>query len=72
MSSGLEQGTQFMLSACLAAVMFFAVGAMKSRVFSRPLLRAGMGTLLTGGTAAALAYLVGHLLRELAGIGVPV
>jgi VIT1/CCC1 family predicted Fe2+/Mn2+ transporter len=69
MLPGLEQGKQFILSTCLAAIMFFAVGAMKSRVFSRPMLRAGAGTLLTGGTAAALAFTVGYVLHELFGIG---
>jgi VIT1/CCC1 family predicted Fe2+/Mn2+ transporter len=65
---GMEMRLQFLLSACLAATMFFTVGAMKSRVFSRPALRSGLGTLLTGGAAAAMAFLVGYLLRKIAGI----
>ncbi|NIN35224.1 MAG: hypothetical protein GWO08_12790 [Gammaproteobacteria bacterium] len=65
MLPALEKGSQFIFSACLAALMFFAIGAMKSRVFSKPVLRSGISTLLTGGAAAALAFLVGYLLKTL-------
>lgn len=65
---GLEKNTQFLISALLAALMFFSIGAMKSRIFSKPAIRSGMGTLLTGGTAAALAFFVGYALREIFGI----
>lgn len=70
MVSVIGANTQFTISACLAASMFFFIGAMKSRVFSKPVFRSGMGTLLTGGTAAALAFVVGYLLREIFGIAV--
>ena len=69
MVTGIEKGSQFTFSACLAAIMFFSVGAMKSRLISKPVFRSGMGTLLTGGTAATLAFLVGYLLGEIFGIG---
>lgn len=69
MMPGLERNPQFALSACLAAIMFFSIGAMKSRIFFKPVFRSGLSTLLTGGGAAALAFLVGHLLREISGIG---
>lgn len=65
---GLEKNVQFLISALLAALMFFSIGAMKSRIFSKPAIRSGMGTLLTGGTAAALAFFVGYALREVFGI----
>ena len=65
---GVGAGLQFSLSAVLAAVMFFSVGAMKSRWLSKPLFRTGLRTLLTGGTAAGLAFLIGYVLRELFGI----
>lgn len=66
--NGIGAKTQFTVSACLAALMFFSIGAMKSRIFGKPVFRSGMGTLLTGGTAAALAFVVGYLLREIFGI----
>lgn len=69
MVTGIEKGSQFTFSACLAAIMFFSIGAMKSRLISKPVFRSGMGTLLTGGTAATLAFLVGYLLGEIFGIG---
>jgi vacuolar iron transporter family protein len=68
MLSGLDNVRQFTASACLAAIMFFLIGAMKSRVYNRPIFKSGMSTLLTGGGAACLAFIVGYLLRELFGI----
>ncbi|MDX1722003.1 MAG: VIT1/CCC1 transporter family protein [Pseudomonas sp.] len=59
---------QFFLSTALAAAAFFSIGMLKSLVFAKPVLRAGFGTLLTGGTAASLAYLTGYLLRYVFGI----
>jgi VIT1/CCC1 family predicted Fe2+/Mn2+ transporter len=50
--------------------MFFFIGAMKSRIFFKPVIRSGISTLLTGGAAASLAFLVGYILREIAGIGI--
>lgn len=68
LAPGLSMSQQFALSAALAGLMFFAIGALKSLAFSKPPLRAGLGTLLTGGTAAALAFATGHLLRTLFGV----
>lgn len=65
---GLERKTQFLASAGLAGVMFFFIGTMKSLVFAKPLIRSGLNTLLTGGAAAALAFLTGYLLREVFGL----
>ena len=59
---------QFVLSALLAGVMFFSIGMLKSLVFAKPVLRAGLGTLLTGGAAAVLAYLTGYVLRTVFGL----
>lgn len=65
MAPGLATHTQFAISAGLAGLMFFAIGALKSRVFHKPVIRSGISTLLTGGTAAALAFATGYLLREI-------
>ena len=67
-ASGLEKNAQFLISAFLAALMFFSIGVMKSRIFSKTAISSGIGTLLTGGTAASLAFFVGYALRELFGI----
>ncbi len=66
----LEKDQQFTISACLAALMFFSIGALKSRIFSKPVFISGAKTLLTGGTAAMLAFAVGYLLREIFDIAV--
>lgn len=69
MIQGMEKQSQFIVSACLAGLMFFFIGTLKSLVFAKPFLRSGASTLLTGGSAAGLAFLVGYLLREVLGIG---
>lgn len=66
---GLETQLQFIISACLAGIMFFFIGMMKSLIFANPVFRSGLKTLLTGGAAAGLAFLTGYLLRVVFGIG---
>jgi len=68
MTTAMSRTSQFTLSACLAAIMFFAIGALKSRVFLKPVLRSGLSTLITGGGAAALSFLVGYALRTIFGV----
>jgi VIT1/CCC1 family predicted Fe2+/Mn2+ transporter len=63
----LGQDSRFVTSAVFTAVAFAAVGMVKGRVLGRSVLRGGAETLLTGGVAAALAYLVGAWLRQLFG-----
>jgi vacuolar iron transporter family protein len=59
---------QIYVSMATAACVFFAIGSLKSLFIGRPALRAGLSTLLTGGSAALVAFLIGHGLRTLFGI----
>lgn len=59
---------QLYVSVALAAVVFFAIGSLKSLFFGRRAIKAGFTTLLTGGTAAALAFLVGYFMRNAFGV----
>ncbi|MEL7460583.1 MAG: VIT1/CCC1 transporter family protein [Pseudomonadota bacterium] len=49
----------FTWSACLTAVVFFAIGALKARWSLTPWWRSGAETLVIGGVAAIIAYVVG-------------
>ncbi len=60
----LNQGQTFALSAAMTALAFFGVGAVKGLVIGRSVLRAGIETLLVGGAAATLAFVVGWWLRR--------
>lgn len=55
---------QFTLSSILAGLMFLTVGMLKSIAMEKPVLVSGLRTLLTGGTAATLAYFTAWVLRE--------
>lgn len=57
----------FAASVVMTAVTFFAIGAWKSRWSLAHWFRSGLETLAIGGGAATLAYVVGHLLKGLAG-----
>jgi len=65
---GLELQSAFLVSAVVTGVGFLSVGLGKGLMLDRPLLRSGVETLLVGGGAAALAYLVGHWLRQAYGV----
>lgn len=55
-------GNPYLVSTILTGVAFFGVGAAKSWFVDEPWYRAGVETLLVGGGAALLAYLVGMFL----------
>jgi len=59
---------QFIFSALFASFMFFLIGILKSFIVDKPLFTSGLRTLLTGSTAAALAFFTGYLLREITGV----
>lgn len=56
----------FTLSIILTSVAFFIVGSVKGRIVEQRWLISGFETLLIGGVAAIIAYVVGYLLRGLA------
>ena len=61
---GLPTSTRFLASAIATGAAFFGVGAVKGLVLGRSALCSGLVTLLTGGTAALIAFVVGALLRQ--------
>ncbi|MCB1424170.1 MAG: VIT1/CCC1 transporter family protein, partial [Nitratireductor sp.] len=57
----------FTMSTVMTGLTFFGIGAVKSRWSLSHWLRSGLETLAIGGGAAMLAYVVGYLLKGLAG-----
>jgi len=55
----------FFWSSVSTGFAFFSIGAIKSRFVSKPWYTSGLETFLLGGAAAALAYVVGGLLKGL-------
>ncbi|MCE7984705.1 MAG: hypothetical protein DYG89_26330 [Caldilinea sp. CFX5] len=58
----------FTASALVTALAFFGIGMGKGFVLGRSMARSGLETLLVGGTAALLAYVVGAWLRLTFGV----
>lgn len=57
----------FFWSALMTSAGFFVVGALKSRFVAQRWWFSGIETLAMGGTAAALAYAIGAILKDLVG-----
>jgi VIT1/CCC1 family predicted Fe2+/Mn2+ transporter len=55
----------FFYSIIFTAVAFFLIGSIRGKVVKKSLFRSGLNTLLIGGIAASLAYMVGHILGVL-------
>lgn len=68
MFSNLTTRMVFISSAVLTSLSFFSVGVIRGQLLKRKPLRSGINTLLTGGAAALLAYVVGHVLRNVYGV----
>jgi VIT1/CCC1 family predicted Fe2+/Mn2+ transporter len=60
------QKYQFILSIILTALAFLIVGAIKGEIVGKAKIRSALETLVIGGIAAALAYIVGFLLSSFA------
>ena len=65
---GLALNLAFAISAIVTGVAFLGVGIGKGITLDRAFLRSGLQTLLMGGGAAAIAYLVGRWLRPAYGV----
>ncbi len=56
-------GEPFVWSAMMTGIAFFGIGAIKGRFVEGSWLRSALETLVIGGLAASLAFLVGVLLK---------
>jgi len=61
-----DVGEPFAWSGAMTAVAFLVVGGMKSRFVDQSWWRSALETLTVGGLAAALAYVAGALLQNVA------
>jgi VIT1/CCC1 family predicted Fe2+/Mn2+ transporter len=61
-------GDTFPYSVGFTALTFLGIGLLKGKALNRPMLRSGLETLFVGGSAAAIAYVVGKLLRSMVGV----
>ena len=56
----------FGLTICFTLFALFTVGAVKAKLVEGNWLKSGLETMVIGGAAASIAYLVGYLLRNIA------
>jgi VIT1/CCC1 family predicted Fe2+/Mn2+ transporter len=59
----LEPTQMFLVSSIATALTFLGIGLLKGKLSDVPMVKSGLSTLLTGGGAAVVAYVVGYLLR---------
>jgi len=64
-SSAVSASEAFGYSVTFTGVAFFLVGIIKGKVVGKPLLASAFNTLLIGGIAAAVAFIVGYALNSL-------
>lgn len=62
-SSVVSATDAFTYSIIFTAAAFFLIGSVKGRVVQKPVLRSALSTLLVGGLAASVAFVVGYLLN---------
>lgn len=67
LSNVMSPRTTFAISAVLTGIVFAGIGLLKGQVTHQPLIRSMLETLVIGGGAASVAYIVGNWLRGLAG-----
>ena len=61
-SSGLSSQTIFAYSSVFTALSFFSIGVISGKVVDKSPIRSGFITLIIGGIAAIVSYIVGTLL----------
>lgn len=59
------QAKQFIVAIALTGAAFFLVGAVKAKIVRKSWISSSIETLLLGGAAAVIAYIVGALLKSL-------
>ena len=65
-AAGLQSNSaSFTYSIIATSIAFFIIGIIKGKIVNKPWIRSGFMTLLIGGIAAAVAYVVGILIRNL-------
>ena len=58
-------GNAFIYSIIATACSFFLIGSIRGKVVQKPMASSGFNTLLIGGTAAVVSYMVGYLLSSI-------
>ena len=66
---GLDLRQALIICSILTALAFLGVGLLKGLFLRRPVIQSGIQTLIIGGGAAILAYLVSNWLRQSYGVG---